>query len=85
MLMLGDVDHGITLDVATYFDSFGIETHSKRDSIGSIGSTSLLTNIFRVKAYNSVICGYFCIGFIDHILAGETLIDNTSLFLSHDS
>ena len=52
MLMLGDVDHGITLDVATYFDSFGIETHSKRDSIGRIGSRSLLTNIFRVKAYN---------------------------------
>ena len=31
MLMLADVDHGITLYVPTYFDSFGIETHSKRD------------------------------------------------------
>ena len=59
--------------------------HIPKEIKSSIGSRSLLTNIFRVKAYNSVICGYFCIGFIDHIVAGETLIDNTSLFLSHDS
>ena len=29
-------------------------------------------------------CGYFCIGFIDFILAGKTLIDFTSLFSLHD-
>ena len=57
--------------------------HIPKEIKSSIGSRNLLTNIFRVKAYNSVICGYFCIGFTDHILAGKTLIDNTSLFLSH--
>ena len=30
-------------------------------------------------------CGYFCIGFIDFMLVGETLIDYTSLFLTYDS
>ena len=25
-------------------------------------------------------CGYFCIGFIDFVLAGKTLIDYTGLF-----
>ena len=29
-------------------------------------------------------CGYFCIGFIDFMLAGKTLIDYTSLFSSYN-
>ena len=29
-------------------------------------------------------CGYFCIGFIDFILAGKTLIDYTNLFSPYD-
>ena len=38
------------------------------------------TNIFRVQAYNSILYGYFCIGAIDYMLAGKTLIDHTGLF-----
>ena len=29
-------------------------------------------------------CGYFCTGFIDFMLAGKTLIDYTSLFSPYD-
>ena len=29
-------------------------------------------------------CGYFCVEFIDFMLADKTLIDYTSLFLSYD-
>ena len=29
-------------------------------------------------------CGYFCIGFIDFILEGKTLIDYTNLFSPYD-
>ena len=29
-------------------------------------------------------CGYFCNGFIDHMFAGEILIDYTILLLQHD-
>ena len=42
------------------------------------------TSIFRVQANNSVMCGYFCIGFIDFMLASKTLTDYTSLFSPHD-
>ena len=28
----------------------------------------------------SIMCGYFCIGFIDFMLAGKTLTDFTNLF-----
>ena len=30
-------------------------------------------------------CGYFCIGFIDFMLACKTLIDYTSMFSRYDS
>ena len=29
-------------------------------------------------------CGYFCIGFIDFMLADKTLTDDTNLFFLHD-
>ena len=29
-------------------------------------------------------CGYFCIGFIDFMLAGKTLTDDTNMFSPHD-
>ena len=41
-------------------------------------------NIFRVQANDSVMCRYFCIGFIDFMLAGGKLTDYTSLFSPHD-
>ena len=45
-----------------------------------IDKSIVITNIFRIQAYSSVICGYFCIGFIDFLLGGKTLTDLTNLF-----
>ena len=33
---------------------------------------------------NSIMCGYFCIGFINFMFAGRSLIDFTSLFCPYD-
>ena len=33
---------------------------------------------------NSIMCGYFCIGFIDFMLAAKKLTDYTNLFSPHD-
>ena len=41
-------------------------------------------NIFRVQANNSVMCGYFCKGFIDFMLAGKKLTDSTNFISPHD-
>ena len=38
----------------------------------------------RIQADNSIMCGYFCIGFLDFMLAGKILIDFTSLFSLYD-
>ena len=49
-----------------------------------IGHKNIKTNIFRIQADNSIMCGYFCIGFIDCMLARKSLIDFTSLFSPYD-
>ena len=49
-----------------------------------IGNKNIKANTFRVKVNNSVMCGYFCIGFIDFILAGKKLTDFTNFFSPHD-
>ena len=68
-----------TNNIDTYFDSFGVEHISKEIKI-LIDKTIVVTNIFRIRAYDSIMCGYFCIGFIDFMLKGKTLTDFTKLF-----
>ena len=63
----------------TYFDSFGVE-HIPEEIKTFIGNKNIKTNIFRIHAYDSIMCGYFCIGSIDFMLAGKTLTDFTNLF-----
>ena len=63
----------------TYFDSFGVENIPKKITT-FIVNKSIKTNIFRIQAYDSIMCGYFCIGFIDFMLAGKTLTEFTNLF-----
>ena len=41
-------------------------------------------NIYRVQSYNSIMCGYFCIGFIDFMLKVKILLDYTNLFSPND-
>ena len=45
---------------------------------------NIIANIFWVQAYDSVMCGYFCTGFIDFMLAGKKLTDYTTLFSPYD-
>ena len=63
----------------TYFDSFAVEHISKEIKI-FIDKSILETNIFRMQAFDSVMCGYVCIGVINFMLAGKTLTDFTNLF-----
>ena len=53
-----------------YFDSLGVE-HVPEEIKEFTGSKNIKANIFRVQANNSVLCGYFCIGFTNCMLAGK--------------
>ena len=40
-----------------------------------------MTNIYRVQACDSIMCGYFCIGFVDFMLKGKSVLDIQIYFL----
>ena len=63
----------------TYFDSVGVE-HVPKEIKKFINKSIIVTNIFRIQAYDSIMCGYFCYGFINFMLSGKTLTDFTNLF-----
>ena len=67
----------------TYFDSFGVE-HIPKEIKTFINNKSIKTDIFRIQAYDSIMFGYFCIGFIDFMLKGKTLTEYTSLFSTNN-
>ena len=79
--------HWVSLFVKTnkviYFDSFGIE-HISKEIDKFIGNNNIESNMFRIQAYDSIMCGYFCIEFINYMLKGKTLLDYTNLFSPND-
>ena len=62
-----------------YFDSFGVE-HIPKEIEKIINNKNIIANIFRIQAYDSVMCGYFCIGFINFMFNGNSLTVFTNLF-----
>ena len=64
-----------------YFDSLGVE-HIPKEIKKLIGNRNIITNIYIIQAYNSIMCGYFCIGFIDFMLKIKSLLDYANLFLN---
>ena len=49
---------------AIYFDSFGVEHIPKEIKAFIDCSLSIAANIGRIQAYDSIMCGYFCIGLL---------------------
>ena len=73
----------VKIKYTVYFDSFGVE-HIPKEINKFIGNTDIKSNIFRIQAYDSITCGYFCIEFINYMLKGKTLLDYTNLFSPND-
>ena len=67
----------------TYFDSSGVE-HIPKEIMKFINRKEIITNIYRIQAYDSIMCGYFCIGFINFMFNGKSLTDYTNLFSPND-
>ena len=64
----------------TYLESFEVEHIPKE-----IHRKQKYNNkIYRIQAYDSIMCGYFCIGFIGSMLKVKSLLDYTNLFSPND-
>ena len=66
-----------------YFDSFGAE-YIPKENKKSIGNKNVTTNICRIQANASIMCGNFYIGFIDFMLSSTRLLDYTNLFYPNE-
>ena len=61
-----------------YYNSFGVE-HIPKKRKRFIRNKNII-NIYRIQAFDSIMCGSFCIRFIDFILKDKSLLDYTNLF-----
>ena len=76
--------HWITLytndNSVAYLLSFGVEHIPEEIN----GSGNIITNVFRIQDYDSIMYGYICIGFLDFMLKDKTLIDFANLLSPHN-
>ena len=70
--------HWITLyekdDNVTNFYSLGVE-HIPKEIKKFISNKNIKTDISKIQANDSIMCGYYCTGFIDFMLKGNSLLD----------
>ena len=69
--------------VTVYFDRFRVE-HIPKEIKKFIGNKNILKNNYTVQAYESIMRRYFCIGFVDFMLKGKSLLDDRNLFSPND-
>ena len=72
-------DNGKASYDGTNFDSFRLEQIPKEIK-KLIDNKNITANVYRIQAYDSTMCGYFCIEFIDFMLKDKNLLDYTNLF-----
>ena len=72
-------------DIGTHWVALYVNNKSatySKETDKFIGNKSIIINIFRLQAYDSVMCGYFCIGFINFMFSGNSLTDFTNFFFT---
>ena len=69
----------IDRNTAMYFDSFGIE-YIPQEVFNKIENNSITRNISRIQDDDSIMCGFYCVAFIEYMIEEKTLVDYTNLF-----
>ena len=57
--------------ICYYFDSFGIDPAEEILKFMKTSRKPVIMNIYRIQDINSILCGYFCIYFINELLKGK--------------
>ena len=68
----------IDRNITVYFTFFGIQ-YIPQEVLKEIKDKSITHSIFKVQNDNSVIHEFYCIAFIEYMMAGKTLSDYTNL------
>ena len=78
-IMIRTSDSYVQNNDVTYFDNFEVE-YILKEFKTFIGNKNMKANIFRIQAYNSIMCSYYWIGFINYMLIGKSLTEFKNLF-----
>ena len=63
---------------SSYEAAFLIALEYSKRNLKNYRKQNIIKNIYRTQAYDSIVCRYFCIGFVDFMLQGKSLLDHTS-------
>ena len=63
--------------------SFRIE-YIPQEVLNKIRDKLITHNIYRIQDSNSVMCGFYCIAFIEYMIPEKTLLDYTNFFFHGD-
>ena len=75
--------HYLLTETHLFFDSFGIE-YNPQEVLHKITDNAISHNIFRIQSDCFMMCRFYCIAFIEYMIAGKTLLDYTILFSPHE-
>ena len=70
----------IPKEIKAFINNSNNNNNDNNNNSNNNEDKNIATNIFRIQSYDSIMCGYFCIGFIDFMLAGKTLTEYKNLF-----
>ena len=77
--------HWIALHVnaksVAYFDSFRVE-YIPKEIKKFTGNKNITTIIYRIQAYDSIMCGHFCVEFVDFMLKVKSFLEYTMFIFS---
>ena len=73
----------IDRNTVVHFDSFRIE-YIPQEVLIKIKKKIITHNRFRIPEDESVMCGFYCIAFIEYVLAGKSLLGYINLFSAND-
>ena len=65
----------INKNITVYFDSFGIE-YIPQQVLNEIRDKSITHNIFRIQDDKSIMRRFYCIAFIEYMLARKYILEN---------
>ena len=60
-------------NLSIYFDSFGIE-YISQEVLNKVKDKSINHNIFRIKDNEFIMCGFYCVVFIEYMLSGKSFV-----------
>ena len=70
----------IDRNTALYFHSFGIKC-IPQEVLNKNKNKSVTHNELRIQDEDCIMCGFYCIAFIEYMIAERTLFDCTNFFL----